>query len=76
MELIDMFRLKIQTLKKCINDFKKQKVESTSAEEMVAEAEEERKRTFSQEGYNPLKSVVATETAYKYDIAELFSPPR
>ena len=73
MELSEKFQRKVNILEKCI-DLKKQVAEAKDAGEKVAE--EERKRILSQEGLKPLKSDVETQSASKYDIAELFSPPR
>ena len=55
-----------------MDDLKYQVAEAEDAEEKVAE--EERKRILSQEWLKPLKSVVETQSAIKYGIAELFSP--
>ena len=59
---------------KCITYVKQQDGEAKDAEERIAE--EDRKRTLSQQGHKPLKTIVDTQSANKYDIADLFSPPR
>ena len=71
---VEKFQLKINMLEKSIDDLKKQVTEAKKAEEKVAE--EERNRKLSQEGIKPLKAMAEGKPASKYDLAELFSPPR
>ena len=71
---VDKFQLKINMLEKSIEDLKKQVIEAEESKEKVAE--DERRRKLSQEGLKPLKVMTEVKHASKYDLAELFSPPR
>ncbi len=69
---------KIEQFQQTINDLEKNVERSIQAlrESKEKLKEEEHKRKLSQEGLRPLNAVTDKKIESKYDLAELFRPPR